>query len=54
MKPAIVSTFGSNEMLQSAEHHSECIDLCAELSFSSCSYGYDPFGLGKKPEDFAK
>lgn len=19
-----------------------------------CSYGYDPFGLGKKPENFAK
>ncbi|KAI8526486.1 hypothetical protein RHMOL_Rhmol12G0000900 [Rhododendron molle] len=23
-------------------------------SFLACSYGYDPFGLSKKPEDFAK
>jgi len=24
------------------------------LALSTCSYGYHPFGLGKKPEDFAK
>jgi hypothetical protein len=24
------------------------------FALPTCSYGYDPFGLGKKPEDFAK
>lgn len=27
---------------------------CSSPSSPPCSYGYDPFGLSKKPEDFAK
>jgi len=45
------STFCSNEMQHKIQLNASEL---SHLALPTCSYGYDPFGLGKKPGDFAK
>jgi hypothetical protein len=34
--------------------HKHVLKKLTHLAILNCSYGYDPSGLGKKTEDFAK